>query len=80
MSMKKMCFLGIAFLFVIAAVGAAYESRGDVQAGTVKTEHETISHSQESKQVRVKFTFDDKEAKVNWKTTRPVGISSNPCR
>ena len=62
MSMKKMCFLGIAFLFVIVAVGAAYGSRKDVQVGTVKTEHETVPQSQESKQVCVKFTFAGKEA------------------
>lgn len=62
MSMKKICFLGIAFLFVIVAVGAVYGSREDVQAETVKTEHEMISQSQEAKQVRVKFTFDGKEA------------------
>lgn len=61
MNMKKMCFLGIGFLFVVAVVGAAYESREDVQAETIK-EHETMLQSKESKQVRVKFTFDGKEA------------------
>jgi len=62
MNMKKMCFLGIGFLFVIAAVGAAYGSRVDVQAETVKTEHEMMSQSQDDKHVRIKFTFDGKEA------------------
>ncbi len=61
MNMKKMCFLGIGFLFVVAVVGAAYGSREDVQAETIK-EHETMLQSKESKQVRVKFTFDGKES------------------
>lgn len=44
-------------------IGAAvHGSREDIQAETVKTEHETMLQSQKSKQVRIKFTFDGKEA------------------
>ncbi|SDF37401.1 hypothetical protein [Sporomusa acidovorans] len=80
MNMKKLCLLGIAFLFVIAAVCAAYGSRRDIQAGVVKAENETLSQAQDDKHVRIKITFEGKEAIAELQDNGLVGISSKPCR